>query len=152
MADIEKELRDLAHYRTRREEGEKVTNDFMWKVADEIKRLKELEEEAISLKQLFDQQWKRTREAGELWRQAHPGNDLVNPDLGELVRWLMSRADAAEAKLAEAMKVIERLQAALEPFALTSIEGVVKVATGYVTVTTQAEYYHRARAALKGEA
>jgi hypothetical protein len=50
------------------------------------------------LTRLFDQQWKRTREAGELWRQAHPGNDDVSPDLGELVKWLMDRATAAEAR------------------------------------------------------
>ncbi|WP_160006893.1 hypothetical protein [Rhizobium sp. 18055] len=56
----------------------------------------ELLKENTRLTRLFDQQWKRTREAGELWRQAHPGNDLVSPDLGELVTWLMSCAAPAQ--------------------------------------------------------
>ena len=64
-------------------------------------RIAELTKRNEELEHLFDIQWKRTREAGELWRQAHPGNDLVSPDLGELVKWLMDRATAAEARLAE---------------------------------------------------
>ena len=42
------------------------------------------------------------------------------------------------------------LREALEPFALMSSEGVVKEASGYVTITTCAEYFHRAKAALGG--
>jgi hypothetical protein len=44
-----------------------------------------------------------------------------------------------------------RLSKALEPFALISSEGVVKVEEGHVTVTTCAEYFHRARATLQKE-
>ena len=42
---------------------------------------------------------------------------------------------------------IARLRETLEPFALISMEGIVKADAGYVTVTTCAEYFHRARAA-----
>jgi len=69
-------------------------------------RIAELTERNEKLEHLFDIQWKRTREAGELWRQAHPGNELVSPDLGELVKWLMDRATAAEERLKEAERVI----------------------------------------------
>lgn len=41
-----------------------------------------------SMQTLFDLQWKRTREADTLWQEAHPGN-LVWPDLGELIGWLL---------------------------------------------------------------
>ncbi len=75
---------------------------------DRDARIAELERERNErLEHLFDIQWKRTREAGELWRQAHPGNELVSPDLGELVKWLMDRATAAEERLKEAMQTIE---------------------------------------------
>jgi len=40
------------------------------------------------------------------------------------------------------------MREALQPFALISTEGVVKELTGHVTVTTCAEYFHRAAAAL----
>lgn len=71
----------------------------MWirkKLQTEIELLRKRNER---LERLFDLQWKRTREAGELWRQAHPGNELTSPDLGELVQWLMDRANTAEAKV-----------------------------------------------------
>jgi hypothetical protein len=68
------------------------------------------------LQRLFDQQWKRSREAGELWRQAHPGNDDVSPDLGELLTWLMSRADqpAPHGNLKLDQATIERVAAAID--------------------------------------
>lgn len=77
----------------------------------EIDRLKAENER---LKRLFDKQWERTREAGDLWRQAHPGNDLVSPDLGELVKWLMDSATAAEARIAELEAREKRMREALE--------------------------------------
>lgn len=48
------------------------------------------------LEALFDLQFTRTVEADALWREAHPGNDLVVPDLGTLIGWLLSeRRDRA---------------------------------------------------------
>lgn len=41
--------------------------------------------------QLFETQWARMREATKAWQAAHPGNDLVWPDLGELLTWLLNR-------------------------------------------------------------
>lgn len=55
-----------------------------------------LKERSAELEDLFDFQHTRTVEAVELWRQAHPGNALVMPDLGELLAWLM--AELAEAR------------------------------------------------------
>ena len=46
-------------------------------------------EEVAELRALFDLQWKRSRQADKLWQAAHPGMDLVWPDLGELLTWLM---------------------------------------------------------------
>ena len=47
---------------------------------------------------------------------------------------------------------IAELEEALEPFALISSEGVVRpTTTGYATVTTQAEYFHRAAAVMRKE-
>ena len=41
---------------------------------------------------LFDMQWERSQEADAMWRAAHPGNELVKPDLGDLLQWLMEQA------------------------------------------------------------
>lgn len=60
--------------------------------------VKALEERNEKLERLFDKQWTRTRMAHRHWRQAHPGNELVNPDLGELVQWLMDKAGLSEMK------------------------------------------------------
>jgi hypothetical protein len=43
---------------------------------------------------LFDLQWTRMGKATELWRQEDPGaRDLILPDLGELLDWLIARGD-----------------------------------------------------------
>ena len=59
------------------------------------------------------------------------------------------RAEVAEAELATLRASVERLEEALEPFALISAEGVVKTKSGHVAVTTCAEYFHQARTALE---
>lgn len=56
----------------------------------EVERRREAEREASELNKLFDLQHSRSMEAIVLWRKAHPGNDLVQPDLGELLTWLLS--------------------------------------------------------------
>lgn len=61
------------------------------------------------------------------------------PDWEKLWAEQADRAEAAEASLSEALKV-------LEPFALISSDGVIgsDEPDSYVTVVTQAEYFHRA--------
>lgn len=60
-----------------------------WRLDDSER--KELEE----LRALIELQHTRTMEADELWRRAHPGNEDVIPDLGELVGWLLREATRA---------------------------------------------------------
>lgn len=55
-----------------------------------------LKERNAELEDLFDLQHSRSIEADDLWRQAHPGNDLVMPNLGELLAWLMAEARKGE--------------------------------------------------------
>lgn len=50
-----------------------------------------LEQEIAELRALFEMQWRRSREATTLWQLGNPGNDLVWPDLGDLLTWLMSK-------------------------------------------------------------
>ena len=69
----------------------------------------------------------------------------IVPIIGRLTAVAVSadrRAEAAE-------KRVKDLERALEPFALASLEGVIKPASGHVSITTCAEYFHRARDALE---
>lgn len=45
--------------------------------------------EAHELNSLFDLQHRVSFEATEMWRKAHPGNEVVIPDLGALLDWFM---------------------------------------------------------------
>ncbi len=51
--------------------------------------VREAREENESLHAKFDLQHTRTVEAEKLWRGAHPGNDNVLPDLGDLLKWFI---------------------------------------------------------------
>jgi len=64
------------------------------------KRIAALEEENKKLKNevreyegLFELQETRMTEAVKRWRAANPGNDLVRPDLGRLLTWLLEKID-----------------------------------------------------------
>lgn len=44
------------------------------------------------LERTFDLQWRRDQDAIKRWQKANPGNDLVWPDRGKLLDWLMDKA------------------------------------------------------------
>lgn len=50
-------------------------------------------QERDELRSLFDLRWKADMRAIEMWQEAHPGNDLVWPDHGDMVTWLLERLD-----------------------------------------------------------
>jgi hypothetical protein len=64
-------------------------------VADINRIIGDLEDEVDDYTVLFDIQHTRTTVADKMWRDAHPGKELVIPDLGDLVTWLIERADKA---------------------------------------------------------
>ena len=56
----------------------------------------ELRTEVAELRQLFQMQWTRMGEATARWRAEDPeGRELIQPDLGDLLTWLMAAADQA---------------------------------------------------------
>lgn len=60
----------------------------------------EAREHAAELDRLFDLQQRRMREAVALWRGESPAErELVLPDLGDLLAWLMARPERAEATI-----------------------------------------------------
>ena len=63
------------------------------RLEEKDKRIAELEMENKELNALFDLQQTRMRLATLAWRAAHPGNDLVSPDLGTLLDWLIERGN-----------------------------------------------------------
>lgn len=50
-------------------------------------------EELDELNALFDLQRTRMNEATAAWREAHPGKELVSPDLGGLLEWLLAEIE-----------------------------------------------------------
>lgn len=50
-----------------------------------------LRAENKEFKKLFVLQRTRMKEADAYWHQYHPGQELVLPDLGKLLEWLMER-------------------------------------------------------------
>jgi hypothetical protein len=55
--------------------------------------LRRIREENVELNALFDLQLTRMSAATSFWQHFNPGNDLVLPDLGRLLEWLMDQAN-----------------------------------------------------------
>lgn len=60
--------------------------------SDLVRMAHEMRAEIDYFQTLIDLQHKRTVEADKLWQVAHNQPDVL-PDLGELIEWLMKRAD-----------------------------------------------------------
>lgn len=61
-------------------------------LAEEFKK----DEELASYKTLIRKQHERTVEADKVWRQAHPDKNMMAPDLGDLIAWLMQEAKSGD--------------------------------------------------------
>jgi hypothetical protein len=67
-------------------------------VLDLIAAAESLREQVGEFRHLFDMQWKRMGEATNRWRAEDPAaRELISPDLGALLEWLMNDADRARA-------------------------------------------------------
>jgi hypothetical protein len=56
----------------------------------------------------FNLQQTRLGKAAAAWRKAHPGKELVSPDLGDLLDWLLSERDARyNAGLLTAIEIVK---------------------------------------------
>ncbi len=61
------------------------------------RRIRELERENADLRDTLDAVIAADERAVELWRAAHPGNELVIPDRAKLVGWLLEQLAARKA-------------------------------------------------------
>ena len=62
-------------------------------------KIEELREENAALRATLDAIIAADERAVKLWRAAHPGNELVIPDRGKLVGWLLEHNAALRAEL-----------------------------------------------------
>jgi hypothetical protein len=106
----DKDFLQWIHSRLEHVHGENPNYDYMhWlqKIIDSYQDIESHKADADSLNALFDMQHGRVREAEQLWRDNNPGNEMVMPDLGKLVQWLMDDREKYKAdadRLAEVMK------------------------------------------------
>jgi len=64
--------------------------------------------ELDEMRALFDMQWRRMGDATDRWRAEDPAaRNLVMPDLGALLRWLMDDADKARAGAARVLQLCD---------------------------------------------
>lgn len=71
-----------------------------------VAHVKVLLTEVLDLRALFDLQWKRSREADELWRQEDPvARANVHPDLGVVLSWLMAQIKLDRERANEAARL-----------------------------------------------
>jgi len=84
---------------------------------------RELERENADLRDTLDAVIAANERGVELWRAAHPGNELVIPDRAKLVGWLLEQNATLRAELGWKTKRIKLLSDSLH-----DIEGVLKKA------------------------
>lgn len=112
-----------------------MTDEEIEKLQREIEMMRVYERTHIDNLNLLRAEVERLTYELKRWGEA----TAKRPDWEKLWAEQADRAEAAEASLSEALKV-------LEPFALISSDGVIgsDEPDSYVTVVTQAEYFHRA--------
>ena len=74
-----------------------VSATWQWAKANPdaaARRIRELERENADLHDTIDAVIAADERAVELWRAAHPGNELVIPDRARLVEWLLEQLAA----------------------------------------------------------
>jgi hypothetical protein len=97
--------------------------------AAHLREVTRLTAEVAEYEAMFDAQWNADMAGVQMWREAHPGNDMVLPDRANFTSWILSeimrlrsltvvqeslirKAEAENEKLAEALETAGRLFAA----------------------------------------
>ena len=88
--------------------GDPTVNELLSVVDAQRRELAALKTDNTELNALFELEHARSMEAIALWREAHPGNELVQPDLGKLLAWLMAELAALKAKCAGLVVALEK--------------------------------------------
>lgn len=110
MSDIVERLRDRD---TTRRTGESYADVHDRRQADRDEAADEittLRAEVSELNSMFDAQWNADMAGVQMWREAHPGIDMVLPDRKGFTAWILADIVVQRAEN-------EKLRAALEPFA-----------------------------------
>lgn len=71
----------------------KSVRDAIWRKIEAQGGPRTEDDRITDLEAVFDLQRMRMNAATARWREAHPGNELVSPDLGDLLDWLMHEID-----------------------------------------------------------
>ncbi len=59
-------------------------------------QLEELRKENEELTQTFNLMWEADTRGIKMWQAEKPGRELIHPDRGDLVRWLLNKLDEKE--------------------------------------------------------
>jgi len=72
--------------------------------AEEIDRLQAKND---AHQKTFDLTWKASMRGIKIWQEANPGNDLVWPDHGDLVAWLLQERETLRGALTQLCRSID---------------------------------------------
>lgn len=57
----------------------------------------------------FDLRWKADMRAVKMWREAHPGNELVIPDHADMVTWMLEQQSAIDAETKGLRRILDEI-------------------------------------------
>jgi hypothetical protein len=86
---------ELLEEKTRADIGYRRNGNFQVLIMRLCNLVRDKESEIATLRRLFDVQQRRVKTAVKLWRQENKGAELIMPDLGDLVVWLLERTTFA---------------------------------------------------------
>ena len=61
----------------------------------------ELQAQINEMQSTLDLLWAADQRGIKMWQEAHPGNDLVWPDRGKMIFWLLEELGSAKAQIEE---------------------------------------------------
>jgi hypothetical protein len=134
MSEIVKRLQAPAYWMSGSDEGHEGENDAPREAADTITRLTA---EVAEYKSLFDAAWEADMRGVRMWREAHPGNDMVLPDRANFTSWILaeimqlrSLTVVQESLIRKVEAESEKLRAAIERALRQLADGNRVLATG----------------------
>lgn len=79
-------------------------------ISEYVGKIRPTDSDERELEAVFEARWKADQRAIKMWQEANPGNDLVWPDHGDMVVWLLERLDEREQWIAKLEDTVVELQ------------------------------------------
>ena len=84
----------------------KSSAEYETTILELSKEIADLQKKNDEMEELFNMQWEQVQAVQNQWREQHPKQPLIHPDLGGMLKWILTKVYNLETERDQLRKVL----------------------------------------------